>query len=292
MNSQKHIPSQLTTQPPVGLPGEFAPTRKIATRLEIISRYPVNRLHAAPLLFVHGAWHGAWCWDEHFLDYFAQHGFAAHALSLRGHGHSASNGSVRFTRIADYVADVEEVVAQLPNPPVLIGHSMGGFITQKYLERHHAPTGVLLASPPPGGLLHAVLRTVRHDIRSILEVSLQMDLYPAVDTLAKMRRALFSQDMPDDVLKEYFRKMEHDSYLAYLDMLLFALPNPERIKTLLLVLGAANDQNFSTAEIEATARAYHAPYEIFPNMAHDMMLEYGWETVAARIVSWLTALKV
>ncbi len=288
MNSQKHAQAPLPTKPRVGLPGEFAPIRRSKTGLEIISRYPTHSLHAAPLLFIHGAWHGAWCWDEHFLGYFAGHGFAAHALSLRGHGHSASDGSVRFTRIADYVADVEEVVGQLPNLPVLIGHSMGGFITQKYLEKHHAPAAVLLASPPPGGLLHAALRTARHDIRSILEVSLQMDLYPAVDTPAKMRRALFSQDMPDDVLDGYFRKMEHDSYLAYLDMLLFALPDPERIKTPLLVLGAANDQNFSTAEIEATARAYQAPYEIFPNMAHDMMLEYGWESVAARIVSWLT----
>jgi pimeloyl-ACP methyl ester carboxylesterase len=292
MNSQKHAQALVPTKPSVGLRGEFDTVRTTTTSLEIISRYPVHSLHSTPLLFVHGAWHGAWCWEEHFLGYFAQHGFAAHALSLRGHGHSAGNGSKRFTRIADYVADVEEVVGQLPNPPVLIGHSMGSFITQKYLEKHNAPAGVLLASPPPEGVLHAALRTALHDIRSFLQVNLQMDLYPAVDTLAKMRRALFSQDMPDYVLKGYFRKMEHDSYMAYLDMLLFALPNPECIKTPLLVLGAANDQNFSTAEIERTARAYHASYGIFPNMAHDMMLESGWESVAARIVSWLTELKV
>lgn len=32
-----------------------------------------------PIVFVHGAWHGAWCWEEHFVDYFAQHGYAIHA---------------------------------------------------------------------------------------------------------------------------------------------------------------------------------------------------------------------
>jgi len=26
---------------------------------------------------------------------------------------------------------------------------------------------------------------------------------------------------------------------------------------------------------------------IFPKMAHDMMLEVGWESVAGRIVAWL-----
>jgi hypothetical protein len=32
-------------------------------RLEIISKYPVKDQHATPLLFIHGALHGAWCWD-------------------------------------------------------------------------------------------------------------------------------------------------------------------------------------------------------------------------------------
>ena len=34
-----------------------------------------------PLVFVHGAW----CWDEFFLPYFADHGYECHAFSLRGH---------------------------------------------------------------------------------------------------------------------------------------------------------------------------------------------------------------
>ncbi|MGZ3639051.1 MAG: alpha/beta hydrolase [Ktedonobacterales bacterium] len=127
----------------------------------------------------------------------------------------------------------------------------------------------------------------RRDFRSLLQVNLQMALYPAVDTPEKTRRVLFSADMPNALVEEYFRKLENDSYLGYLDMLVFALPDPKRIKTPLLVLGAADDQNFSTAEIEATARAYHAPYEIFPKMAHDMMLEKDWELVAARIAAWL-----
>ena len=255
--------------------------------LEVITYKPLSSPRPTPLLFVHGAWHGAWCWAEHFLPYFSAKGYECSALNLRGHGRSSIKGSLRFARIADYVADVEKVAARMPAPPILVGHSMGGFITQKYLERHNAPAGVLLASPPPGGLLSAAFRNARHDFRSFLQVNLQMDLYRAVDTPVKTRRVLFSADMPDDQVQEYFHKLGHDSYLAYLDMVLFSLPDPKRIQTPLLVLGAADDHNFSPAEIEATARAYHAPYELFPHMAHDMMLEKGWESVAARIATWL-----
>ncbi len=75
-------------------------------KLEILSKYPSNGTRPTPLLFIHGALHGAWCWDVHFLDYFAQHGFIAHAVNLRGHGKSEGGENLRWTRIADFVEDV------------------------------------------------------------------------------------------------------------------------------------------------------------------------------------------
>ena len=53
------------------------------------------------------------------------------------------------------------------------------------------------------------------------------------------------------------------------------------------VRGAANDTIFSQKEIKASAQAYRTQAEIFDDMAHDMMLETGWQTVADRILSWL-----
>ena len=78
-------------------------------RLELISRTD-KVIHKAPVLFVHCAWHGAWCW-ENFLPYFARQGYAAHALSLRGHGTSEGRERIRWHSAAnDYVADVTRIV--------------------------------------------------------------------------------------------------------------------------------------------------------------------------------------
>jgi pimeloyl-ACP methyl ester carboxylesterase len=38
-----------------------------------------------PVLFLHGAAHGAWCWAEHFMPFLEQRGVECHALSFRGH---------------------------------------------------------------------------------------------------------------------------------------------------------------------------------------------------------------
>ena len=57
-------------------------------KIGLISKYPVHNQHPTPLLFSHGAMRTAPCWDAHFLDYLAQHGYVAHAINLRAHGNN------------------------------------------------------------------------------------------------------------------------------------------------------------------------------------------------------------
>src|SRR5262245_40676625 len=117
-------------------------------QLEIIKRMPKSASHSTPLLFIHGAWHAAWCWDEHFLPYFAEHGYCAYALSLRGHGASDGRQHLPWARFRDYLEDVEQVINQLEALPVVIGHSIGGFLIQKLMNTYKLPAAVLLAPSP------------------------------------------------------------------------------------------------------------------------------------------------
>ena len=58
-----------------------------------------------------------------------------------------------------------------------------------------------------------------------------------------------------------------------------------------IVLGAARDNMIGPREIEATARAYNTQAVIIPDVAHNSMLEQGWQTVAERILVWLDELE-
>jgi pimeloyl-ACP methyl ester carboxylesterase len=256
-------------------------------KLEIISRIPAAGHHPTPLLFIHGMMHGAWCWDVHFLNYFAQHGFASHAVNLRGHGNSEGRKKLRWTRIADFVEDVENAVRQLSGSPILIGHSMGGFIIQKYLENHYSPAAVLLSSPPPSGLLATVFRIAGRQPLAFAKVNLTLSLLPVIATPKMAREAFFSADVPDEELVTYWKQMGEESFMALLDMVALDHPKPAMVKTPLLVLGAARDNMLSLQEIEATARAYDTRSEIIPGVAHNSMLEQGWQGVAERILKWL-----
>jgi alpha-beta hydrolase superfamily lysophospholipase len=80
--------------------------------------------------------------------------------------------------------------------------------------------------------------------------------------------------------------------MAFLDMVALDLPKPEKVKTPLLVLGAARDNMIGPRELEATARAYDTQAEIIPDVAHNSMLEQNWQSVAERILSWLNEREV
>jgi alpha-beta hydrolase superfamily lysophospholipase len=86
--------------------------------------------------------------------------------------------------------------------------------------------------------------------------------------------------------------MQDDSNMAYLDMVALDLSEPAKVKTPMLVLGAARDNMLSPSEIKATARAYNTQAQIVPDVAHNSMLEQRWQSVADRILTWLNEQEV
>jgi pimeloyl-ACP methyl ester carboxylesterase len=256
-------------------------------KLEIISKHPKGEAKATPLLFVHGASLAAWCWDVHFLDFFASHGYSAHAVSLRGHGKSEGREKLKWFRVSEYVQDVENAVGQLPSPPVLIGHSMGGLVVQKYLEKHQPPAAVLMASVPVAGILASTLRAAWRHPFIFTKANLKMSFQTMIGTPALANETHYSEGLTEEVMLSYFNQIQEESFMAFQDMLALCLPKPAKLKTPLLVLGAKLDYLFKPNEIQATAKAYGVQAEIFENMAHNMMLEARWQIVAERILGWL-----
>ena len=254
--------------------------------LEILERSPQGNARATPLLFVHGMWVGAWCWDEYFLPFFAENGYRAVALSLRGHAGSEGRAGVRWYSIADYVKDVEQVASQLGAPPVLIGISMGGFIVQKYLETHTAPAGVLLAPAPLTTMWPIAVQFVSRNPLPLLAAIFTLKTYSVVKTPQLARCLLFSADLPEEQVLKYHANMQDDSFRAFLDLLGLNLAHPKRVKTPVLVLGAEMDWALGP-DTKATARAYGAQAEIIPSVSHYMILDPGWKCAAERILSWL-----
>jgi pimeloyl-ACP methyl ester carboxylesterase len=255
-------------------------------KLEVLSHAPSGKARELPLLFVHGAFTGAWCWEEYFLPFFAEAGYASYAISLSGHGGSGGREYLDSLSIADYVADVAEVVAGFPATPVLIGHSMGGFVVQKFLETHTAPAAVLMCSVPPQGLMSAAFGMMFSHPGLLTDLNRLMG--GGVVALDALRDALFAQPVGIDDLSRFYRWSQPESHRAIWDMTLFNLPHPTRIADMpLLVLGAEHDHLIAPSLVHMTADRYGVDAEIFPGIGHGLMLERDWRRVAQRILDWL-----
>jgi len=255
-------------------------------KLEILEHTPKGETHQTPLLFIHGMFVGAWIWDEFFLPFFAENGYRAVALSLRGHAGSEGREGIQWYSIADYVKDVEQVAAQLATPPVVIGISMGGFIVQKYLESHNAPAGVLLASVPPTTAWPMVGRLILRFPLPFLAAVFTLRSYHVVRTPQLVGQWLFSAELPEEQLIKYHTKMQDDSFRAFLDLLGLNLAHPKRVKTPLLVLGAEQDWALRP-DTKTTAQAYGGQMDIVPSVGHYMVLDTNWKSAAERILDWL-----
>lgn len=257
------------------------------SELEILAHAPEGEPRPTPLLFVHGAYAAAWCWEEHFMPYFAAAGYACYAVSLRGHGGSRGREYLDSLSIGDYVSDLVTTVAQLPAEPVLIGHSMGGMVVQKYLERSPARAAVLMCSVPPQGLWASAVGL------AFRKPGLMQDLNRLLGggqvPLTTLREALFAQPVEEQALRRYFHIMQPESHRAIWDMMLFDLPRTHAMhRPPMLVLGAEHDQLMPASMVEMTARSYGVEAQIFPGMGHGLMLERDWQSVASHIRGWLT----
>ncbi len=175
----------------------------------------------------------------------------------------------------------------LPSAPILVGHSMGGFVVQKYLEKHASPSAYLLASVPPTGAW-SIFKHLIYDRRlDVLRATATLSLYPVVSNSAKAQELLFPASMRREKAVFYHSLLQDESLMGWLDCLGFDLVDVRRIASPVAVYGAAEDALVRPKEVMGTAAAYRTQPFIFEHVAHDMMLDPRWRSVADAVIAQL-----
>jgi pimeloyl-ACP methyl ester carboxylesterase len=259
--------------------------------LEHLVAHPRERRYATPLLLLHGAWHGAWCWRDASED-FAARGFEVHAVSLRGHGGSDKPRSLNLCGLRDYVDDLATAIEGMTPRPVAIGHSMGGYVLQLCLMDRQLPGAVLLCSAPARGALDFILRYARRHPLAYLRAVMTLDLRHMVGTPDLARDAFFRDDIRPDLLERYAALLIPESLRVAAEMSLMITPDPQRNRSPLLVLAAERDRVFTLDEQRALASAYGAELTIIPEAAHDLMLDPAWpqaaDSIERAVAKWIS----
>ena len=110
------------------------------------------------IVFIHGMYMNAKSWTP-WIERATARGFTTHAPSwpfhdgdptyLRAHL-DPGLGALTFGDVTDHY---KTFIDTLPERPVLVGHSIGGLLTQKLVNDGYATAGVAISPAPPRGVL-------------------------------------------------------------------------------------------------------------------------------------------
>ncbi|XP_061348525.1 uncharacterized protein LOC133293915 isoform X1 [Gastrolobium bilobum] len=260
-----------------------------------------------PLVFVHGSYHAAWCWAEHWFPFFSASGYDCYALSLLGQGESDAPADSVAGTLQTHARDVADFIYQnIRSPPVLFGHSFGGLIIQYYIsnlgsDKHIEPLypklrgAVLVCSVPPSGNSGLVWRYLFSKPIAAFKVTRSLAAKAFQSSLSLCKETFFSATMEDHVVKRYQELMKESSRMPLFDLrkLNASLPVPSvpNCPIEILVLGANDDFIVDAEGLKETAKFYGVSPVCVEAVAHDMMLDISWEKGAKVILSWLNGLE-
>ncbi len=261
-------------------------TREIHNDIERITYTPDQPRYATPLLFQHGMWHGAWCW-EHWQALFATWGWTSHAISLPGHAGSPVQRPIRWCTLSYYLRFLAAEIARLPTRPVLLGHSMGGALTQWYLKHHgDLPAAVLVAPWPSHTLLGSFGRVLKLDPVGGLLNQITLTANASVRNPARAAALLITEGALYTPAELHARLGPESALVMFQHNRPWWSP-PQRTNTPLLWLAGEVDAPIAEPVERRSAAHYGAEYVVIPGAGHNLMMERSYQATAQTIHDWL-----
>jgi pimeloyl-ACP methyl ester carboxylesterase len=250
---------------------------------EVLSAIPVGwdelprSTRTPPVLFIHGVAHGAWCYAEHWLPATAEHGYPAYALSLRGHGGSGGGRHLGTTLMRDYIHDIMQTITELPQPPVIVGHSMGAILAQLIAERYPVRAMVLLTPAP----IHGAWRA----LGSLLKSRPADALGSIVGRTIPMQADTLFTGIDARTAENYVSRMGKESPLVQYELLRSRRLGPISAPT--LVIGARDDALVPVSDVQRTAARLGVQPVWLTGIGHDVMLDTRWKDALDVMLNWL-----
>jgi pimeloyl-ACP methyl ester carboxylesterase len=232
-----------------------------------------------PLLFVHGAYTGSWMWSK-YIPHFVSNGWECYVMNMRSHYKSRVMDMTKVT-FDDYLKDIHEVIEECCEPPIIIGFSMGGILSQKVAETV-ALAGLILIDT-------SITKQV-HDMAPYKGIA---EIAPELIVPAPAREELFSIDESAEDIAFQKKYLSMESSNAF-NVCSFAYGAKKGISIdgglitcPCLVIKAVNDSD-DDIRGRATADQLHAEYTGLLNTTHTgLLVGQRYMEVVDRMIEWL-----
>ncbi|QIN80275.1 alpha/beta fold hydrolase [Rubrobacter marinus] len=255
------------------------------------------------VVLVHGFWVTPRSW-ERWVDRYESRGYRVLAPAYPGfevevEALREDPSPVEALTIPAIVEHFEGIIGELNRPPIIVGHSAGGLLTQILLDHGYGAAGVAIDSVPAEGI-------------RVVPVSQIRSLFPILRNLANRHKAVgftpeqwhyafantLSREESDEVYERYhipasgrlvwsgplanFTPGHQDTYVNF--------RNEDRAP--LLFIAGGEDNIMPPAVNQSNVKHYRrtrsiTDYKEFPGRSHYSVIGHdGWEEVADYALEW------
>jgi pimeloyl-ACP methyl ester carboxylesterase len=249
---------------------------------------------AQTIVLIHGMWMTPRSWDN-WVDHYSDRGYRAIAPGWPGVKDPEETRldpspvkGLGLTRIVDHY---DKLVRELDRPPIVIGHSFGGLVTQLLLDRGLGAAGVAIGTAPPKGILVLPPSTLRSGLPGLKNPLNR-------NGLATLSPKQFRWRFTNTLSREESDRIYNEHYIpgtnrAFFDALgspaAVNFGNPKRPPLLLIAGGEDHISPVSLNEklLKLQQRAGSATeLKAYPGRTHFMAGMDRWEEVADDALNW------
>jgi non-heme chloroperoxidase len=252
------------------------------------------------IVFIHGLWIHTSSWQP-WMNFFQQQGYetynpswpgdSATVAECRANPQAIANRGV--TEVADSYA---AVIASLPQPPIVIGHSFGGLIAQIILGRGIAAAGIAIDPAPIKGVWQLPFSALK---ASFPVLGNPFNLKKAVSLTFNQFRYGFANAVPKEEARDLYERWTIPAPARPLFQAATAsfAGSSTKVNTgnttrgPLLITGGEKDHIAPPVLGKASLKKYNSSvsteFKLFEDRGHSLVCDHGWREVAEYSASWL-----
>lgn len=256
------------------------------------------------IVLIHGLWMTPLSW-ENWASRFSDQGYNVVAPAWPGmegdiDAFRKDPSAVGKLSISDLVEHYQGIIEQMEHPPIIMGHSFGGLITQLLIDRNLGSAGVAISTAPVRGILLLPFSTLRVT-------------FPALSNPFNFHAV---QALSEEQFHYAFGNLlsEEESRKAYER---YAVPGPDHVlfqaglanfnphaetavnfknndRAPLLFITGDMDHIAPASLVETNYNLYKnsqavTALKIFEKHSHYILGEAGWEEIADFALTWATS---
>lgn len=249
------------------------------------------------IVFVHGMYVTNKSWSA-WESYFKDKGYAVHAPAWPLHdlpiaeqkslSHESELVKLNLNAVLDHY---RKFIDDLPEKPILIGHSMGGLITQILIAEGRGISGVAINSAPPKGLISLNWGFIKSNWPVISPFASEDE--PINMTADQYHYAMTSCLSEDEAKKEFEAKGVPESRrvgkVAFDEV--SEVDFDKKTKPLLLIGGSTDriipaSLNYKNFQAYSDSKSL-TEFKVFDGRCHWILEQDGWQEVAQFVDEWL-----